>query len=249
MAMSANGKKKKENGKAEKDSKSKKEASVEEDSDDDEDDDETEMDETMESMNAEEDDEDDSLDDGSDEEGSDDDEEEDDDDEDEDDSDEETAPPPKKQQKTEKPAQNGKADKKNKQKNGTENGDAKKQQQKEKPEAGKIIKMQGGLQAQELKIGGGAEARPGKKVQVYYEGRLKTNNKTFDASKSGPGFKFTLGKGEVIKGWDLGVSGMKVGGKRRLVIPPALAYGQRGSPPAIPQNATLVFDVELKNVF
>jgi FK506-binding nuclear protein len=102
---------------------------------------------------------------------------------------------------------------------------------------------------QDLKAGGGAEAKPGKKIQVYYEGRLKSNNKIFDATKNGPGFKMTLGRGEVIKGWDIGLSGMKVGGKRRLVIPPGLAYGQKGSPPVIPQNATLVFDVELKNVF
>lgn len=101
---------------------------------------------------------------------------------------------------------------------------------------------------QDLKVGKGAEARPGKKIQVYYEGRLKSNNKTFDSTKTGPGFKFTLGKGDVIKGWDIGMAGLKVGGKRRLICPPALAYGAKGQPPVIPQNATLVFDVELKNV-
>lgn len=85
-------------------------------------------------------------------------------------------------------------------------------------------------------------------VQVYYVGRLKTNNKVFDATTQGPGFKFRLGKGEVIKGWDIGVSGMKVGSKRRISIPPNLAYGSRGCPPAIPPNATLVFEVELKGL-
>lgn len=130
-----------------------------------------------------------------------------------------------------------------------ENGDAKPQQkQKEKPNEGKIQKLQGGLQVQDLKVGSGAEAKPGKKIQVYYEGRLKSNNKVFDSTKSGPGFKMTLGRGEVIKGWDLGLAGMKVGGKRRLVCPPQLAYGNKGNPPVIPQNSTLVFDVELKNV-
>jgi len=85
-------------------------------------------------------------------------------------------------------------------------------------------------------------------VSVYYCGRLKSNNKKFDASESGPGFKFKLGKGEVIKGWDLGVDGMKVGGKRRLIIPANLAYGKKGAPPEIPPNSTLLFDVELRQV-
>lgn len=141
--------------------------------------------------------------------------------------------------------QNGK---KQKQQNGKENGEKKEQKQKEKGGDGKIQKLQGGLMVQDLKVGSGAEAKPGKKIQVYYEGRLKTNNKVFDATKNGPGFKMTLGRGEVIKGWDLGLSGMKVGGKRRLICPPGLAYGAKGNPPVIPQNSTLVFDVELKNV-
>ena len=133
-----------------------------------------------------------------------------------------------------------------------ENGDKKpkqKEKEKEKGNEGKIQKLQGGLMVQDLKVGHGAEARPGKKIQVYYEGRLKSNNKVFDATKQGPGFKFTLGKGDVIKGWDIGMAGLKVGGKRRLICPPQLAYGAKGNPPVIPQNATLVFDVELKNVF
>lgn len=184
----------------------------------------------------------------SDEEDEDDDDEEDDDEED--DSEEEAEEPPKKQQKTENGvAQNGKnGHKKEKAQNGEKKPEGK-QKEKQKEEQGKVIKMQGGLMAQELKVGNGAEAKPGRKVQVFYEGRLKSNNKVFDSAKTGKGFKFSLGKGEVIKGWDLGISGMKVGGKRRLVIPPGLGYGAKGHPPVIPQNSTLVFDVELKNVF
>lgn len=99
-----------------------------------------------------------------------------------------------------------------------------------------------------MKPGTGAEAKSGKKVKVNYVGRLQSNNKEFDSSKTGPGFGFSLGRGEVIRGWDVGVVGMKVGGKRRITCPPAMAYGARGSPPVIPANATLVFDVELKHV-
>lgn len=83
-------------------------------------------------------------------------------------------------------------------------------------------------------------------MAVYYVGRLKKNDKQFDKSDKGPGFKFKLGQGRVIKGWDLGVVGMKVGGKRKLIIPPQLAYGAGGAPPQIPPHSTLIFDVELK---
>lgn len=83
---------------------------------------------------------------------------------------------------------------------------------------------------------------------VYYVGRLKSNNKQFDATTGGAGFKFRIGRGEVIKGWDIGVAGMKVGGKRRLTIPAGYAYGARGSPPVIPPNATLVFEIELRGL-
>lgn len=83
-------------------------------------------------------------------------------------------------------------------------------------------------------------------VAVYYTGKLAKNGKQFDQTNKGPGFKFKLGQGRVIKGWDLGVAGMKVGGKRKLTIPAALAYGAGGAPPQIPPNSTLVFDVELK---
>lgn len=106
----------------------------------------------------------------------------------------------------------------------------------------------GGVTIEDLRPGKGPEAKTGRRVSVYYEGRLKSNNKVFDSTKAGDGFKFSLGRGEVIKGWDAGVLGMKVGGKRRITCPPHAAYGARGSPPTIPPNATLVFDVELRGV-
>ncbi len=102
-----------------------------------------------------------------------------------------------------------------------------------------------GLIIEEVVVGTGAEARAGQRVRVHYTGRL-TNGTKFDSSldRNDP-FGFKLGAGEVIKGWDQGVAGMKVGGKRKLTIPPELAYGDSGFPGAIPPGATLVFDVEL----
>ncbi|XP_063981398.1 46 kDa FK506-binding nuclear protein-like [Diachasmimorpha longicaudata] len=107
--------------------------------------------------------------------------------------------------------------------------------------------VSGGVQIEELKLGEGAPAKPGRFVSVYYIGRL-SNGKKFDATMQGEGFKFRLGKGEVIRGWDVGLQGMKAGGKRRLTIPPHMAYGVKGCPPSIPGNSELVFDVELKKV-
>ena len=108
------------------------------------------------------------------------------------------------------------------------------------------------LVAQDLIVGAGAEAKSGDPVSVQYVGVTYDDNKEFDASWSGskPGkaFEFTLGQGGVIQGWDQGVVGMKVGGRRKLVIPPALAYGQQGSPPNIGPNETLVFEIDLKKV-
>jgi FKBP-type peptidyl-prolyl cis-trans isomerase len=94
-------------------------------------------------------------------------------------------------------------------------------------------------------VGHGSEAKPGDTVRVHYTGTLMSGVK-FDSSRDrGTPFDFKLGTGAVIKGWDEGVAGMKIGGKRRLVIPEAMAYGQAGSPPNIPPKAGLKFDVEL----
>jgi FKBP-type peptidyl-prolyl cis-trans isomerase len=104
------------------------------------------------------------------------------------------------------------------------------------------------LQIETLKPGTGAEATTGQRVTVHYVGTL-TDGKKFDSSRDrGRGFQFTLGKGEVIKGWDQGVAGMKIGEVRKLTIPPELGYGARGFPPVIPPNSTLVFEVELLGV-
>lgn len=105
------------------------------------------------------------------------------------------------------------------------------------------------LTATDVVIGTGIEATPGKKVTVTYIGALPDGT-VFDASKNhGDGtFSFTLGAGQVIQGWDKGVAGMKVGGKRQLVIPPDMGYGSRGAGDAIPPNATLLFEIELLGV-
>ncbi|MDB4928188.1 MAG: putative FkbP-type peptidyl-prolyl cis-trans isomerase [Myxococcaceae bacterium] len=101
------------------------------------------------------------------------------------------------------------------------------------------------LQIEELKAGTGDEATTGKTVDVHYTGWL-TDGTKFDSSVDrGRPFSFPLGAGRVIKGWDQGVAGMKVGGKRKLTIPPALGYGARGAGAVIPPDATLVFEVEL----
>src|SRR5678810_1026095 len=102
-----------------------------------------------------------------------------------------------------------------------------------------------GLQIEELALGSGNTATAGQKVSVHYTGWL-TNGTKFDSSKDrGEPFIFPLGKGHVIKGWDEGVAGMKVGGKRKLTIPPQLGYGAQGAGGVIPPHATLIFDVEL----
>jgi FKBP-type peptidyl-prolyl cis-trans isomerase FkpA len=105
------------------------------------------------------------------------------------------------------------------------------------------------LEVEEIAAGTGREVKTGDTVHVQYTGTL-TNGKKFDSSydHGADPFKFTIGKGEVIKGWDQGVVGMKVGGKRRLRIPSDLGYGDTGSPPNIPPKAGLVFEVELASI-
>ena len=118
--------------------------------------------------------------------------------------------------------------------------------------ANQVVEMPNGLKYTDEKIGDGPEATAGKKVSVHYTGWLSDNGakgKKFDSSVDrGQPFQFTLGARQVIAGWDEGVAGMKVGGKRTLVIPPELGYGARGAGGVIPPNATLIFDVELLGV-
>jgi FKBP-type peptidyl-prolyl cis-trans isomerase len=113
---------------------------------------------------------------------------------------------------------------------------------------GKSTTTTSGLQYWNIMVGTGATATAGKTVKVHYTGWL-TDGKKFDSSVDrGQPFEFPLGAGRVIKGWDEGVAGMKVGGKRQLRIPPDLGYGSRGAGGVIPPNATLIFDVELIDV-
>jgi FKBP-type peptidyl-prolyl cis-trans isomerase FkpA len=113
-----------------------------------------------------------------------------------------------------------------------------------------IITTESGLQYEELSVGEGETAAAGHHVSVHYTGWLRNEDgsagKKFDSSKDrNQAFQFPLGAGHVIRGWDEGVQGMKVGGSRRLIIPGELGYGARGAGHVIPPNATLIFDVEL----
>ena len=112
----------------------------------------------------------------------------------------------------------------------------------------KVVTTKSGLKYEDLKVGDGAEAKAGDTVEVHYTGWLK-DGKKFDSSvdRKEP-FSFKLGAGRVIKGWDEGVAGMKVGGKRKLIIPPELGYSARGAGNVIPPNAELTFEVELLKI-
>ena len=107
------------------------------------------------------------------------------------------------------------------------------------------VKTASGLQYWDIKVGTGDVASNGGHVKVHYTGWLDSGKKFDSTVDAHQPYSFTLGKGEVIKGWDEGIEGMKVGGKRQLRIPPELAYGEDGHPPQVPPNATLIFDVQL----
>jgi FKBP-type peptidyl-prolyl cis-trans isomerase len=110
------------------------------------------------------------------------------------------------------------------------------------------VKTASGLQYWDIKVGTGTVAKEGSHVRVHYTGWLTTGKKFDSSVDAGKPFDFRIGNGDVIKGWEEGVAGMKVGGKRQLRIPPQLGYGANGYPGVIPANATLIFDVQLLGV-
>lgn len=116
-----------------------------------------------------------------------------------------------------------------------------------KKEVEMSIKTSSGLLIEDIKVGSGAEAKPGNIISAHYTGTLVDGTKFDSSVDRGEPLSFTLGVGQVIKGWDEGIVGMKVGGKRKLIIPPELAYGARAIG-SIPPNSTLIFEVELMGV-
>jgi acyl carrier protein len=114
------------------------------------------------------------------------------------------------------------------------------------PSGADVKKTPGGVEIEEITVGTGAECKPGQTVKVFYSGTLKSNGKPFDSNVGGDPIEFPLGS--LIRGWQEGIPGMKVGGKRKLTIPYQLGYGERGSPPVIPGRADLVFEIELLGV-
>jgi len=112
------------------------------------------------------------------------------------------------------------------------------------PEGKKTVELPGGVKIQDIKVGSGPQAKNGKKIGMRYIGKLEGSGKVFDSNTKGKPFHFTLGKGQVIKGWDEGVLGMAVGGERRITIPPHKAYGSKHTTD-IPANSTLVFDIKM----
>jgi len=111
-----------------------------------------------------------------------------------------------------------------------------------------VVETDSGLRYEDLECGDGAEVARGDTAVVHYTGTLEDGTKFDSSLDRGQPFPFTIGAGQVIQGWDEGVAGMKVGGKRKLTIPPELAYGKAGRPPVIPRNATLIFEVTLVEV-
>ena len=116
------------------------------------------------------------------------------------------------------------------------------------PDLGNAVTTPSGLKYVDQVVGTGASPKNGQKVTVHYTGRLLNGTKFDSSVDRGTPYEFVLGSGTVIKGWDEGILSMKVGGKRKLIIPPSLGYGAVGRPPTIPPNSTLDFDVELLGV-
>lgn len=134
-----------------------------------------------------------------------------------------------------------------------ENKEDNKESKASESEAPEIITTKSGLQYFDTKIGDGAEAKKGSQIEAHYTGWLyidgKKSGKHFDSSLDrGTPIAFQLGAGRMIRGWDEGLVGVKVGGKRTLIIPPDLGYGKRGHPPVIPANSTLIFECEMVSV-